>query len=261
MAVPRPKIVRVSIPSSKYRKGRWGKITQISEHHVVGDSKSVIAKARSDAVFSCTFTIDLNGTIYQLVEIGDTPFTDNDLYSNSRSITIEHAGGGNFPYTPKMYASSIHLHAYLFDKYGPLTCVRHRDIPEIKADPERATACSGDLDVERIVKQAKELHGGLIVYKGKKTHEWYERAKWLEISRDKYLGLSNNQAKQLATLRKRADELSKRPTQESFDQLRLEITACEQVLKDGLAAPEPDQASIKKANWLVKLLAKLFAKK
>lgn len=156
MAVQKPNIVRVQIPGTSYGKGRATRISQISEHHAVGDAKHVISKAQT-AQFSTTFTIALDGTIYQLVELHDTPYCDNDYRSNGRSITIEHAGGGNFPYTEAMYQSSIRLHAWLFQTYGELNCVRHRDIPEIKADPRKATACSGNLDVDRIVREAKQL--------------------------------------------------------------------------------------------------------
>lgn len=156
MAISKPHIVRVQIPSNKYGRGRVYRISQISEHHVVGDAQHVINKAQGSAIFSTTFTIAMDGTIYQLVEIGDTPYCDNDYRSNGRSITIEHAGGHpSYPYTEAMYASSIHLHAWLFQEYGMLNCVRHRDIPEIKADPSKATACPGGLDVERIVRDAK----------------------------------------------------------------------------------------------------------
>lgn len=154
--MPKPPITFVTIPSNKYGKGRSSKITQISEHHAVGDAKHVIAKAQGPAIFSTTFTIAMDGTIYQLVDENNTPYCDNAWQSNSRAITIEHAGGGSFPYTEEMYNASAALHAYLFEKYGPLNCVRHRDIPEIVADPSKATACSGALDVERIIRQAKE---------------------------------------------------------------------------------------------------------
>lgn len=162
MAVNKPEIISVvsQIPGTSYTRGRASKISQISEHHIVGDSPSVIAKAKS-AEFSCTFTISSKGVIYQLVSIGNTPYTDNDFKSNSRSITIEHAGGhSSVPYTEAMYNASIKLHAWLFQQYGELKCVKHRDIPEIKANKAKATACPGQLDVDRIVKGAKKLLKG-----------------------------------------------------------------------------------------------------
>jgi hypothetical protein len=160
MAVPKPNITRISIPTNHYGHGRAATISQISEHHVVGDAVHVINKARSK-VFSTTFTIAMDGTIYQLVEINDTPFCDNDWRSNARSITIEHAGGlESYPYTEAMYKSSIALHAWLFETYGQLNCVRHRDIPEILAQPAKATACPGQLNVEYIVNEAKKLLTG-----------------------------------------------------------------------------------------------------
>lgn len=161
MAVSKPPVTRVSIPSNKYTRGRSARISQVSEHHVVGDARHVIAKAQGSAIFSTTYTIGMDGTIYQLVDDANTPYCDNDFRSNSRSITIEHAGGlAGFPYTEAMYQSSIRLHAWLFQTYGNLNCVRHRDIPEIKATPSKATACPGGLDVERIVREAYNLLKG-----------------------------------------------------------------------------------------------------
>ena len=158
MPVSKPHITRVGIPSNKFAIGRAAPISQISEHHVVGDAVHVINKANSKIIFSTTFTIGMDGTIYQLVDIANTPFCDNAWQSNARSITIEHAGGhANFPYTEAMYQSSIALHAWLFQTYGYLNCVRHRDIPEVKANASKATACPGGLDVERIVREAKQL--------------------------------------------------------------------------------------------------------
>lgn len=161
MSVQKPPVVRVQIPSNKYGVGRRSGISQVSEHHVVGDARHVIDKAQGEAIFSTTYTIAMNGTIYQLVDDKNTPYCDNDYRSNGRSVTIEHAGGhASFPYTEEMYQSSIKLHAWLFQTYGNLNCVRHRDIPEIKADPRKATACPGGLDVERIVREAKALLQG-----------------------------------------------------------------------------------------------------
>lgn len=158
MPVSKPHIVRVGIPSNKYARGRSAGLTQISEHHIVGDAQHVIQKAQGGIIFSTTFTIAMDGTIYQLVNTEDTPFCDNSWQSNARSITIEHAGGhANYPYTEAMYQSSIALHAWLFQSYGDLNCVRHRDIPEVRNDPSKATACPGDLNVERIVNEAKQL--------------------------------------------------------------------------------------------------------
>lgn len=161
MAVTKPPVTRVAIPSNKFGVGRSARISQVSEHHIVGDAQAVINKAKGSAIFSTTYTIAMDGTIYQLVEDSNTPYCDNAWQSNSRALTIEHAGGlAGYPYTEAMYQSSIKLHAWFFQTYGNLNCVRHRDIPEIKADPAKATACPGGLDVERIVREAKSLLQG-----------------------------------------------------------------------------------------------------
>lgn len=170
MAVPKPPIVNLinQVPAGNFGVGRRSPISQLSEHHVVGDAIHAINKAKVKGnQFSTTYTIALDGTIYQLVEHGNTPYCDNDYRSNGRSITIEHAGGllPNYPYTEAMYQSSIKLHAWLFQELGNLNPIRHRDIPEIKADPSKATACSGGLDVDRIVREARNLLKGEVEMK------------------------------------------------------------------------------------------------
>ena len=110
MMIDKPAITRITIPNNNFGDGRRSAISQISEHHAVGDASHVISKAKSSVQFSTTFTIGLDGTIYQLVDEGDTPYCDNDYRSNNRSITIEHAGGllPDYPYTEAML-SLIHI--------------------------------------------------------------------------------------------------------------------------------------------------------
>lgn len=265
MPVAKPPITQVEIPGTSFAPGRNYPISQISEHHAVGDAHHVISKARS-VQFSCTFTISQDGTIFQLVAIGDTPYTDNDYRSNGRSITIEHAGGGDFPYTEAMYQASIKLHAWLFQQYGSLNCVRHREIPEIASTPSKATACPGSLDVERIVSEANKLLKGeeevrigndqgwrdrmnrfhhQLVYNadmsdavfqsivGKELatvlFQWSDHSNADNLTQQQVIGeiaLRDNWQGQITELRRLADELGKRPTKENFEALQQQMQKC-----------------------------------
>ncbi len=131
-----------------YKTGRRNPISRITFHHIVGSAESAITKFQTPGVqVSATYVIGSDGAIYQCVREEDTPFTDANADSNSRSITIEHAGP---PYTEAMYNASVALVADLIDRYGITDFKRHRDVSD------KPTACPGNLDVEWIIKQAKE---------------------------------------------------------------------------------------------------------
>lgn len=130
--------------------GRELPISQITYHVIVGDAPGAIAKFQTPGIqVSSTYVIGSDGTIYQMVADANTPYTDNNFYSNSRAITIEHAGAGGVPYTDAMYNASIALTRWLIDTYGINDFKRHRDVADAP------TQCPDDLDVERIVNGAK----------------------------------------------------------------------------------------------------------
>lgn len=287
MAVAKPNIVRVSIPSGHYGVGRKSPISQISEHHIVGDSNAVLAKAKS-AVFSCTFTIAMDGTIFQLVDLKDTAYCDNDYNSNSRSISIEHAGGHpNYPYTEAMYRSSIRLHAWLFQQYGNLNCIRHREIPEIKADRSKATACPGSLDVNRIVTQAKQLlSGGDEVFKninevkeaflmlrgkvgstaemklwiGKPKQSFFRTAK---KEADRYRQQNVDLKAKVKSLTNSINSLKEKLRIANSQPPEIVIQEVEKIVNDCDVEPvqEPEPKPIITGSWLSKLIAALLRKK
>lgn len=156
MAVPAPNIIRVQIPSTNFRKGRASAISQITFHHIVGDAAAAIARFKiSGEQASSTYVIGSNGQIYQLVEESDTPYTDANGPSNSRSITIEHAGGHPaVPYTAAMYSASAHLVAWIRDRHKITRFERHRNVSDTP------TACPGTLDVEGIVSNSSKIMSG-----------------------------------------------------------------------------------------------------
>lgn len=147
-----PPITKVTIPGSNYQVGRAAKIDQITFHHIVGDAPAAIARFKDpNEIVSSTYIIGKDGRIYQCVAEKDTPYTDGNFSSNSRAITIEHAGGhSSVPYTAAMYASSAKLVAWIRSRYNITRLVRHRDVSL------KPTACPGTLDLNRIINAAKE---------------------------------------------------------------------------------------------------------
>lgn len=156
MSVPAPNIIRVQIPTTNFRKGRAAEISQITFHHIVGDASAAIARFKiSGEEASSTYVISSTGQIYQLVDENDTPFTDANGPSNSRSITIEHAGGHpSVPYTAAMYAASAHLVAWIRSRRKITRYERHRNVSDTP------TACPGTLDVEGIVSNSSKIMAG-----------------------------------------------------------------------------------------------------
>lgn len=140
--------IRSSIPATNYGQGRPRSIDTIVFHHIVGDAGAAIARFRTPGVqVSSTYIIGSDGTVYYTVSEGNTPYTNGNYTENTRSITIEHAGGhASVPYTEAMYRASIALVRDIRSRHNITRFLRHRDIV--------STACPGQLDVERIVRES-----------------------------------------------------------------------------------------------------------
>ncbi len=152
-----PVIVKLAAPGN-YDQGREQPISRITFHHIVGDAGSAIARFKNPTVFvSSNYIIGSDGQIYENVPENDTAWCDGSWDSNSRTISIEHAGGHpSVPYTAAMYEASARLVAYLIDKYGIRDFQRHRDVIDRSRYPG-GTACSGGLDVQAIIDRANQL--------------------------------------------------------------------------------------------------------
>lgn len=147
--IPKPHIVsKIGIVPASSQGGVRGNPTHITLHHIVGDAAGALAEAaKVSRQMSFTFTIGSDGTIYQALPINIMPYTDGNPTSNRRAVTIEHAGGHpSVPYTEAMYASSIHLCAWLRQEYGipEQNMLRHQ---QVSSQP---TACPGGLNTDRI---------------------------------------------------------------------------------------------------------------
>lgn len=157
--------------AGNYESGRRNAISRITFHHIVGDAPAAIARFQTAGVqVSATYVIGSDGTLYQCVKEGDTPYTDANADSNSRAITIEHAGP---PYAEAMYKTSVGLVGDLIARYGIKDFKRHRDVSDTP------TACPGQLDVERIVNEAK---GAPMQPTPKQVGDTYRFMTGLEIS-------------------------------------------------------------------------------
>ena len=91
----RPTITAVAgIPSGNHGGQRSGKPTHITQHHIVGDAGSAIAHFQNTKSGICsTYVIGSDGRIWQCLPDMTIPYTDGNMASNRRAITIEHAGG------------------------------------------------------------------------------------------------------------------------------------------------------------------------
>jgi N-acetyl-anhydromuramyl-L-alanine amidase AmpD len=145
--------IRATIPTTNYGKGRTVGIDTIVFHHIVGDAAGAIARFRQSGVqVSSTYIIGSDGQVYYTVSEANTPYTNGNYQENSRSITIEHAGGhSTVPYTEAMYRASINLVRDIRSRHNITRFLRHKDIV--------ATACPGGLDVERIIRESNPLKG------------------------------------------------------------------------------------------------------
>lgn len=151
MAPTKPPTTWRPAAAGNFKVGRSYPVSRITFHHIVGDAPAAINRFQTPGVeVSSTYVIGSNGQLYQMVDEANTPYTDGNFDSNSRTISIEHAGGHpSVAYTEAMYQKSIQLVAHLIAKYKITDFKRHRDIS--------ATACPGGLDVERIVREARAL--------------------------------------------------------------------------------------------------------
>lgn len=134
--------------SGNFQSGRRNPISRITFHHIVGDAPAAIARFQTPGEeVSANYVIGSDGSVYQCIRDSDTAYCDANADSNSRTISIEHAGP---PYAEAMYQASIALCSELIRKYGINDFKRHRDVSNTP------TACPGELNVERIVNAAKQ---------------------------------------------------------------------------------------------------------
>jgi len=181
-------IKQVPAHSNNYEKGRRGKtIKWIIMHWIVGTLQSADATFKNPTrIASAHFGIGQN-EIHQYVNEGDTAYHSGNFDVNLQSIGLEHEGGPNLPITDNVYKQSAELVAYLCKKYSiPFDRVHIRKHGEIKP-----TQCPGTLDIDKVIKMAKELNEPQIDYKSlyeatvkEKNDLWKDKDNLLRVNRE-----------------------------------------------------------------------------
>lgn len=129
-------------------------ITMIVLHSTAGTAASAIAWFNNpQAGTSAHYVIDNKGQLYAMLEEYLSAWHAGDYNVNLKSIGIEHEGYTGLVRSDKEYATSAKLVADICKYYG-IAC----DRAHIKAHREIvSTQCPTDLDVDRIVREAKAI--------------------------------------------------------------------------------------------------------
>jgi hypothetical protein len=105
---------------------------------------------------SAHYGIGGDGTIHQYVDEANTAYHAGDFPANQESVGIEHEGGPDIPITDSVYNESAKLIKGICARHGlPLERSSLRKHNEFKP-----TQCPGTLDLDRIIKLAKQEQEG-----------------------------------------------------------------------------------------------------
>jgi N-acetyl-anhydromuramyl-L-alanine amidase AmpD len=138
--------------SPNFDKGRQGtKITHIVMHWIVGDLSAADAQfAKSSSQVSAHYAVGTS-EVHQYVKEEDTAWHAGKYDVNLKSIGIEHRGGPDLPIDEGTYKNSAELLKDICDRHLiPLDrehIILHKEV--------KATACPGNLDVDKIIKMAR----------------------------------------------------------------------------------------------------------
>lgn len=138
---------------NNYQTGRQGNtIKGIVVHWIVGSLESADATFQNpQRIASATYGIG-DEEIHQYVKEEDTAYANGNLLSNRTTISIEHEGGPNIPITDATYKTSAQLIADICKRYNiPLNREHIKGHKEVS---DKATACPGALDIDRLIREA-----------------------------------------------------------------------------------------------------------
>lgn len=154
--------------ANNYQVGRAGKtVKYVVCHWIVGTLESADATFQNPTrIASATYGIGGND-IHQYVKETDTAYANGNLLSNRESCSIEHEGGWllpdgvtRFKPTDQTHETSAQLVADICKRYNiPIDrqhILKHSEVSD------KPTSCPGLLDIDRIVKRAKELSGIIV---------------------------------------------------------------------------------------------------
>lgn len=127
-------------PSSNFDAGRSGYVVDHITDHLTAGTNSLswlrgAAGGSSNTNSSCTYLIARDGTVYQLVDEGDTPWTDGNYLYNQTGITIEHEAESGQVFTDAQVQASIALHARIAQRQGWTKLVHPPDTVEPEGGP------------------------------------------------------------------------------------------------------------------------------
>lgn len=159
---------RIVPASSVYRNGRAGvKPDVIILHHSATTNYGVVKGMMSTGSrkVSSNVVIENDGDIHPCVWESDTPFTNGHLGWNRRSYTAEilnSSVGGSWPVSKAAHEAAAQWCAHLHDKHGikldRTHVFGHREL-YTRYHAGYATACPGGLDLDWIVKRARQIAG------------------------------------------------------------------------------------------------------
>ncbi|HEV8536512.1 MAG TPA: peptidoglycan recognition family protein [Candidatus Limnocylindria bacterium] len=143
------------MPERNYTVGRGGNpVTFIVDHWTVVMFEAAIRRFKDPrSILSAHYVIGQDGRIAQLVSEDDTAYHAGVYAVNERSIGIEHEAGPAMPPSDALYRASARLHADIAGRYGLALRVGSTVLPHNAIVP---TECPGTLDLERIVREARE---------------------------------------------------------------------------------------------------------
>lgn len=152
------------IPSENYAIGRQSHhIGWIVLHTMAGTVGGADARFHNaSAQVSAHYGVGVDGALYTWVSENDTAYHAGDFNVNLQSIGIEHEdlGAYNDPRPDALYTASAALVADICQRYGiPIEAGVYPTKPGIIAHRDvHATACPDALDVQRVIKEAQEVH-------------------------------------------------------------------------------------------------------
>lgn len=135
-------------------------IDRIVIHTMIGTTASATATFQSTKGTSAHYGVSYNGNLTAYLEEYYTAYHAGNYAMNQRSIGIEHEDMGNYtaPRPDSLYDTSSKLVADIC-KFYKIPCDREHII---KHNQVVATGCPHNLDIDRIVRQAKDILNGVI---------------------------------------------------------------------------------------------------
>lgn len=147
------------VPEGNFDTSRKS-IDRIVIHTIIGTVASATARfGKTGTQVSAHYAIGLDGSLTAYIEEYYTAYHSGNYAMNQRSIGIEHEDNGKYtqPRTDALYETSGKLVADICREYN-IPCDREHIV---KHNEITATGCPHNLDIDRIIRQAKEiLQGG-----------------------------------------------------------------------------------------------------